>query len=349
MRAVFRADGSPEIGMGHIMRSVVLAEELKRGGCQVVFMSREDEATHKLLKEKSIEVHTISDESLPLHGDLMKEKETIKAVLKKIQPDVVVTDSYDITASYLETIKPYCKVLVSIDDLAEIEFCSDIIVNGNLKGEQMRYKTSNPDVKLLLGPRYILLGNQFRELQGKEKSLDLIENILVTMGGGDVMNLTPKVIRAFSGISHNIAIRVMLGPAFNNLDEIKVAINESKRSFEILRNPKNIAELMFQADLAVSGGGSTLYELAVAGTPSIVLCQARNQLELADALDKYGTVVNLGDGRKVDEEKIKNTLEYLMRAPDVVRMMKERCRELVDGRGVVRVVDVIEKELEVRK
>jgi spore coat polysaccharide biosynthesis predicted glycosyltransferase SpsG len=154
------------------------------------------------------------------------------------------------------------------------------------------------------------------------------------------------IIRVLSRFSKEISVNVVVGPTFNNLELIESAVYQGDLSCKIFQNPENIGELMYDSDLAISGGGGTLYELAATGTPAIALCQAENQILHAESLEQFGSIINIGDGTMVDEKTIEHNLVRLMENPDIVRSMSIKCKELVDGNGATRVVETIMKSLE---
>jgi len=109
------------------------------------------------------------------------------------------------------------------------------------------------------------------------------------MGGSDVRNTTPQIVRAFDGT--DLRVDVVVGPGFENRAAIDHAVVETTGEFDVIRNPPDLSKRMFNADLAVSATGDTIYELLALGTPTIGLPQADNQKPVADALGDLGAIV----------------------------------------------------------
>ena len=133
--------------------------------------------------------------------------------------------------------------------------------------------------------------------------------VLITIGAGDSENITEKVINALSDVSiENLELKVVVGPANVNLESLREAISRSKREIEIIENPDSMSILMAWADVAISGSGSTCYELAYLGIPSLVLVVADNQENVGSALAEKGAAICLnvvnGFDRKIFSKQL---------------------------------------------
>jgi spore coat polysaccharide biosynthesis predicted glycosyltransferase SpsG len=165
-----------------------------------------------------------------------------------------------------------------------------------------------------LGTDHLLLREEFRNLPEIEVR-DRVKNILVTVGGYDLRNLTPKIIKALNELDldeiedkyldkENLHIDVVIGPSFDNLDEIIKEVQKSNLDISLNFNVKKMSKLMLKSDIAISSGGSTLYELTVTKTPALVLLQADNQVRVAEKLDGE-SIINLGFDFKIKLIKAK--------------------------------------------
>ncbi|MEW6607091.1 MAG: UDP-2,4-diacetamido-2,4,6-trideoxy-beta-L-altropyranose hydrolase [bacterium] len=335
-RAIFRTDGGAKIGLGHIRRCLSLAEGLSQKGIQCIFITRDiDPAVGKRIVANN---HLV--ERLPAQADLKKDLSLTINLIKKHQPSLVITDSYGIDEHYLEQLKKLNVTLMSIDDLSKLHFCSDIVLNQNVGAKGDDYSTERY-TKLLIGPKYALLGKSLRDKHQLKKGIKRIaQNILVTLGGTDPDNQTLKVVRAIKPVKENLRITVVIGPGYLYEEILKEEIKTDNR-FIIIRDPDDIFSLMEEADLAISAGGSTCYEIACLGVPNIILSLADNQKKVANGLANYGTSVNLGWFKEVTEEQIKKAVEDLIKSRQKREEMSQKSKELVDGRGVERVVEEI--------
>ncbi len=325
MLFIIRADGNSRIGMGHITRCIALADELKKYG-DVEFISR------KLPVKIPFKVHKLVADG---YDDDIK---FTRSVLRRLSPDVVIVDHHDLGQDYLDSISAFTDLLVTIDDLKR-GICSDIVVNVNLFSLKMKYACKGG--KILLGPKYALI----KKINPRKYVRPEAKKILVSMGGADVLNLTPKVIEALKCVD-NIHVTVVIGPAFENEKDILEAVsNDGKFT---IRRTNDLPELMIENDLAVCGGGTTLYEIAATGTPAIIVCQAENQIINARELDGK-TLINLGMGSNADKNKIVSSVESLLGDYEARRKLCANGRKLVDCRGAERVRNIIVRELNSRK
>ncbi|MEW5766979.1 MAG: UDP-2,4-diacetamido-2,4,6-trideoxy-beta-L-altropyranose hydrolase [bacterium] len=340
---IFRVDGGPHIGWGHIRRCLSLAEGLREKAIQSIFITRDiDQEIGKRITSNG---HLI--ERLPAKIDLKEDLNLTIKLIRKHKPDLVITDSYEINQHYLEELKRLGVTLMSIDDLAKLHFCSDIVLNQNIEAKLSDYSTERY-TKLLLGAKYALLKKELRGKHGLEEIKEIAKNILITLGGSDLNNQTLKAVKALKRIKNDIEITVIIGPGYQYEEILRKEMAADNR-FLLLRDPQDIFNLMERADLSISAGGSTCYELAYLGVPNIILVLADNQKKLADGLDNYGNSVSLGWFEDVTEESIKEAVEDLIDNKARREEMSRKGRELVDGRGVERVANEMEAATEKKK
>ena len=330
MRAVVRVDGGPNIGMGHIQRCLALSSQLKKNGAEIFFISKKSESIEGKIKQEGFEVIVLKDD-MGLKDDL---KDTLNAI-KTCEADVVITDSYIIDEHYLTEIKKTVPFLLSIDDLARISFPSDIVINQNVYAKDLDYHSLTGKTKFLLGPQYALLREEFSS-PGKRKINEKVKNILITLGGSDSFNLTPRIIKILDRIRRDFKITVAVGPFFKNITEIGKTAEEIDKKVELIYDSHKMNKIMLASDLAITGGGTTLYELAATGTPALAFCLAENQGENIKTMSEYGKVVNLGQGNKLIEERFYNKVDSLIENSRLREKMSGLGQQLVDGKGVQR-------------
>jgi len=295
-----RVDGGKDIGMGHIMRTMALANDLKRDEEveRVFYITKNEQSAVKKLKENDFEVVTIEK-----NLTYKKEIEKVKEIIKKEEVNKLITDSYEIDQNYLIEMRKVVDKLVTIHDYTPFAFPSHVVINGNAYAEDLDYESLYGDTEFRLGMDYLLLREEFRNLPEIEVR-DKVQNILVTVGGYDLRNLTPKIIKALNFIDfdkmeaqyidkENLHIDVVIGPSFDNVDQIVAEVEKSNLDISLNFNVKKMSKLMMKSDIAISSGGSTLYELAVTKTPALVLLQAENQIRVADKLDGK-SIISLG-------------------------------------------------------
>jgi UDP-2,4-diacetamido-2,4,6-trideoxy-beta-L-altropyranose hydrolase len=340
MKVIFRADGGKEIGMGHIMRSLLLADNLRdKCNAKVTFITK---SFPESLKKISDNGHGVKE--LPVDIASGEEISFIVDLIKKESFDVVVTDSYNIDKPYLESLKSTGVFLITIDDLASLsEYPSDIIINGNIYASDLTYNCMG-NTKLLLGTDYTLLRAEFREKHKKRKVIkDIAKSILITLGGSDPENQTVRVINAINQLNLTFDITVVVGVAYPYQEELRQAVSKSKNNITVFSDVSNISDLMFSTDIAISGGGITCYELACVGVPSIILTLAENQRLSASHFHQKGIGISPGRFDRISDSVITGTLQKLASDCPKRALMSLNGKKFVDGKGVNRIAAAIQE------
>jgi len=333
---IFRTDASSDIGTGHLMRCLALAEAVKKLG-KVIFVTKDfDRNITKKISDKGFLLETI-----PGNTELKEDFSMLEVFIRKHGAKIVITDSYDIDGDYLKAVKNEGVVLVSIDDMGKIYFCSDIVINQNLSALKIKYKTE-PYTKLLLGPHFAILRDEFISAKRSDKDCEKVENLLVTLGGADPENQTLKVVKALREVKCKLNVTVVVGSAYKFRKELEQEIAVSGLKIDLRSNVDNMAEIMSVADIAISAGGTTCYELAYFGVPNLILVLADNQRDIAQEFEEEGTSINLGEYNNVSQADIVKSLGHLLSDKSKRKSMGQKARKLVDGSGKERII----KELE---
>lgn len=351
--ALFRADGSARLGLGHIMRCLALAQGLEKKGVESVFVTRD----YQPEVAEIIRRYRCRVESIPPDCDFPEDLLLTSGFIQQYKAGLVVTDlcNVDILArlgaysEYLHGLKSTGKFLLTIDDLNEMYFPSDILVNPNYGAEKMKY-TAGKGTKFLLGPSYFIFREEFIEAARADREINKdARNILVTMGGTDPLGLALKVAKALTAHSMGtgLSLRIVLGFGFT--DSRKQELEDVLKGFagkcELIPGSDNMAELMLRADLAITAGGLTKYETAVTGTPGIIISQVAHQADVSLEFAREGTALNLGIGTEVSEQAIAEAVNLLLRDSVLRAKMSAKGRKLVDGGGIERIITEIPAEV----
>ncbi|MRR13984.1 UDP-2,4-diacetamido-2,4,6-trideoxy-beta-L-altropyranose hydrolase, partial [archaeon] len=252
----------------------------------------------------------------------------------------VMVDGYHFQEVYQQSIKETgCRLLWMDDCEQSTHYCADLVLNQNIAADPVCYASRDQSTRLLLGPHYALLRREFQKWSNWLRKIPPVaQKILVTLGGGDLSNVTLKMIKALKMIKMpELYIKVIVGPANPHGEELGAAISDDPR-FDLLAGSGDISELMSWADLGVSAGGSTSWELAFMGLPQVLVCLAENQRSNAEVLARESISVNLGWHANLKAEDISRTLEQVIRHEDQRSVMSQKGRDLVDGYGAWRVV-----------
>jgi UDP-2,4-diacetamido-2,4,6-trideoxy-beta-L-altropyranose hydrolase len=333
---VVRADASTRIGAGHVMRCLSLAQGWQAEGDRAIFLSH---CESKNLS-RHIEAAGIGFIRLETPHPNSADIERTLTLLREFETRWLVLDGYHFDPVYQEAVRKAGYRLLVIDDTAHWpDYHADILLNQNIHAGSLSY-ICDPDTTLLLGTRYVLLRPEFLIRPNSPREIrEAGRKVLVTLGGGDPNNLTLKVIQALQKIDiPNLEVNVIVGPSNPHKKSLEDAILSAPCYMRILENATNMPELMGWADLAVSGGGSTSWELAFMGLPSVVLVMAENQRLIAEELDKMGVVSNLGWHERVLPSQVEQAVTRLLLSAEVRKRMASRGQGLVDGDGVARVL-----------
>jgi UDP-2,4-diacetamido-2,4,6-trideoxy-beta-L-altropyranose hydrolase len=242
----------------------------------------------------------------------------------------VAADGYQFADQYQQTVTDAGLRLLVADDFGHAtRYTADVILNQNLSARPSWYAKRPPTTKLLLGPRYALLRSEFRRYVGWRREVpDKARHLLITLGGSDPDNVTAKVLAALDGSELGLDIRTVVGGSYRHELPVPTAI----------RDASDMAELMAWADVAIAAGGSSAWELAFMGLPSLTLVLAENQIEIAAALDRAGPSINLGEQAAIDAGTLVSTMRGLISDAERRQKMSDLGRQLVDGRGTSRVL-----------
>lgn len=325
---IIRADGGNGIGMGHLMRTSVLADELLKSDEVIYVCSDAYKEGITFLKNKGYQVIETPD---------------VVNTLLSLSADCIVTDNYAIDEEYIDKIRAHFDVVGYIDDNALLPYKADFIVNQNYKAEEVSYEV-NASCKMLLGSRYLLVRDEFRSMKQVTIHQD-VKRILLTVGGSDNWNYTDLLLGEL--VEHiNCTFHVVIGPVFPYKEELMKKYSEYQNVvFEI--TPR-MSEVVNKCDIAISSSGSTLYELGLLGVPTIAIIVADNQIGLATRMHQDELINCLGEIKAITGEQLRAELVSLMQ--DITRRqeMQIKNRAALNANGVVSIAANI-KDLIKRK
>jgi len=339
---IIRADANTQIGTGHLMRCLALAQAWKAQGGSAIFITAcKSDFLLQRLHEEEFQV-TQLEKTYPDPTDW----EITSQVLTAHPGAWVVLDGYYFDEAYQKRVKQAGHRLLVIDDMAHLDhYYADVVLNQNINAEKLWY-SCEPYTQPLLGTQYVLLRREFLQWRDWNREIPAVaRKVLVTLGGGDPDNVTLKIIRAINKLKlRDLEVKVVIGPSNPHMVSLKEAIHYSPFTIQLLPAVRNMPELMAWADIAISAGGTTCWELAFMGVPTITLELAKNQQGIASGLDKARLTLNLGWHTKTSIMWIANRLLRLLEDRKLRLKMSQKSRLLVDGLGGVRVVEFLLRE-----
>ena len=327
---VFRVAGGVRMGLGHLRRCRTLAERLSASGATVRFVTASREA---------FDVIAAAGWDAAVEPDETAIETTVRTLRALAVPRVVVVDDPRLGGPAWAALGALAAV-ACLDDNGDRSLPVALIVNGSAGAERFVYR-AGPDTRLLLGPRYIVLREAFARIPERVMAAR-VRRVLVLGGGADLGGVTARLVRSALASLPDVCVDAVIGPfaappAFDGLPP------RDRERVRLHRDPPDMAALMADAELAVSGGGQTAYELAAAGTPAIGVRLAADQALNLRGLAAAGCLRDPGPpSAPWFDDRLAATLSELA-GDAAARAEMGRCgRRLVDGRGAERVIDALE-------
>jgi len=322
-----RVAGSPQIGFGHLRRCWTLASRLQESSSEIQFIAAQPEAA-ALLQQAGFSTH---QEPTP-HSI----EETIRLLQRTSSPSLCLVDDPQAKSDQLASLNRHAPVLC-IDDTCRRFFPVRMVTNGSAGAEGLPYQ-GIPETRFLLGAPYILLRPEFAQSPNRTTPAEKIRRILLLGGGGESGAVFSQLLQTLFQVMPQVQVAVITGP-FGTPPKLDPTW---RAQVTVHRNPGNIRSLMLEADLAVSGGGQTAYELAATATPTIGIQMSDNQGINLKGLEAAGALRNCGPFEaKSFPDHFAQSLQDLMNDPGTRRRMGTQGRALVDGHGAHRVAEQI--------
>ena len=333
-----RVDSSEQIGSGHLMRCLTLAQQLRKKSAEVHFICRDLVGSlHDLVYEHGFQLHLLPRHEVNpaltgyaawLTVPQMVDAEETGTILHQIQPvERLVVDNYALDAAWEQKMRPFVREIFVIDDLANRPHDCDVLLDQNYyQAMQSRYNGLVPETcKLLLGPAHALLREEFYAAREHLRERDgTLRRILVFYGGGDATRETEKAIYALLQLDlSSVDVDVIVGGANAHRTEIEdLCVRHDFLHYHC--QVSNIAELMANADLCLGAGGTTTWERCFLGLPAIVTAIAENQYAVCQACHDAGLIHYLGTAEEVTKENLKSAVLALMDR-DALHRFEESC------------------------
>lgn len=330
---IIRADGNARTGAGHLMRCLTIARAVsRRSETEVLFLCA-DRDSAGLVWDHGFPAEILGTDYRDMESERWERWVSGSG-------NRILVDSYYVTDAYLEGLARYGRVWL-MDDLQEHPYPVDGVINYNLFAEKERYAAlyEGRTVELCLGSRFVPLREQFRKSDYQVR--DEVEDALITVGGGDADNIAEKILDAV--YREHIVYHVLTGRFHPHFEKWKIRA-EQTANLQLHYDVKDMARLMERCDLAITAGGSTVYELAAVGTPFICFACAPNQEALAGYLGRGNIAVNAGVWRRDPVSTLKEIQKGFTRLcadRDLRRRMSDRQRQLADGYGADRLAEIL--------
>lgn len=344
---LLRADGSANLGLGHLMRMVTLAKGVGQTGTTAVILVRDDPAAQRMLRKPGLNF-----EYLPADLSLSDDAEQTKAAASRLGADVIITDvchalalaDPSAFAAYHLALKSSRALVVSFGGAQYVDESADIAVNPYVGADAL---TSNGSVDQLrlCGPNYFIFRPELLKAAATPRMITRsADRVLVTIGGADPAGLSELALEALASLDLSLRVRIVIGSAFaagyrRRLERMTPIFGGH---IEWLESPPDMAELMLWADVAITGDGLTKYETALTGTPSIMLSRSDSPESMNEKFVEKGTVLHFKPGENAGPTELRRVLEELRKDFRRREEMSRLGKTFLDGRGLERLLSAIE-------
>ncbi|MDO9438421.1 UDP-2,4-diacetamido-2,4,6-trideoxy-beta-L-altropyranose hydrolase [Hydrogenophaga sp.] len=353
---VFRADASLDIGSGHIMRCLTLAERIRAQGGRSLFVCR---AHHgHMAAAIQLQGHDVvmlngdtdfpADTALaPWRTDLQEAdaRDTVLAVGERVV-DWLVTDHYGLDATWERVGAQMSRRRLAIDDLCNRSHDVELLLDQNLGRTPSDYiKLLPTDCHALTGPWYALLRSEFAQQRAaslrRRDAVQALQHIVVSMGGTDPVGATGMVLASLQQdmLPRETRITIVMGASAPSLEAVKNTARSLPWPAQVVVNTTSMAELLAEADLALGAAGGSAWERCCLGVPSVIVVMAENQRPAAHALARADCALLIDSTDRIPAEL--GPCLRALQAPGRLGALSTSSAVLADGLGAQRVLDAM--------
>lgn len=324
-KIIFTVIGNKDVGMGHVYRVLMLANELIHYDISFVCKKTDDIALD-YIKEHNYKIKAVSDGAF------------VDTIICS-NADLVINDILDTSADYVVALKKAGLKVVNIEDLGLGAEVADMVFNA-------LYPYTFPHNHIFVGPEFFCLRDEFLHISLRERR-GPIKSIFISFGGVDEGNLTCRVLKIIKPIldENNIKAEVILGPGYMHHEVLDDLIKQYNSNYiSIISSTKAISEYMNRADIAITSAGRTVFELASLGLPTIVIAQNLRETMHTVASSENG-LINLGLRTEIEDDTIYATIKRLINNSDLRITMQNKMRSLDLRNGKKRLIKKIKSLL----
>lgn len=338
--AVFRVDASPEIGGGHAVRCLALADALKLAGWRCAFagISETVKTVPELLQE--------SYYWWPLNTDTLGEEEPAQLHARARNCNLLVVDHYRRDSQFETACRGWAHQVLVIDDLADRSHNADLLHDPLIGRRAADYAHLIPrSCRMLIGPVYTPLRTQFFQVRHKALSCRLehkkLDRVMVSLGASDIGNVTAVVLEGLRQVSTELTIDVVMGSSSPHINAVRRLAETLPHHIRMHVGVTDMAALMSLADVAIGAAGTSSWERCALGLPTLLIITAENQYATADALVTCGAVQNLGKGTTITSDRVAEAVQEFAQSPVRRIEMARKAALVCDGRGAARLAMVV--------
>lgn len=342
MNILIRADASIDIGTGHIMRCLTLADEFQKHNCNVTFVCREEsghlgekikEREHSVLFINKDEYRSDSNGNTESYWE--KDFEETNKILENQNFDWAVIDHYKLDYRWEEKIRSKVDKVMVIDDLVDRKHTCEILLDQTFGRNVSEYNHLLPEYcQILTGTTYALIRPEFsecRESSLARRKYSEIKQLLISLGGVDKNNVTTEILKHLvnSSLPEDCTIKILLGTTSPWYDSVNQEAQKLKWDVEVLVDPDQIPHILAESDLAIGAAGSSAWERCALGLPTLMIMLADNQKDIAFVLSQCNAVILVNEVSEINEQ-----IDLLLSDRDKLINIGKSASEICKGDGV---------------
>lgn len=332
----FRVDASLEIGTGHLMRCLALAEACSELDIECRFIVRSSSVP--FCKERHEWSWKLIE--LPVNCNIAAEQTWIQRQCNFSHNDMLILDGYQFSKSYINKLQDLHIPVILFDDnnnRGKLEV--QLVINGATNGSELGYELTMPNAKHCLGDKYRLLRREFRS--EIPQTISQRHSIAIIMGGADTRQLILPLLKELQAQKNETPVRVIVSRNYSQMDALKRTISSCDYAVQLIVNGTDLANVFNNAKLVISAGGGTQFELLAMHTPSLLLSVADNQLNASRQSQKQGWSEHIDCVEKAPISKIVARVHELIYQPKLLEFMQSKAELYADTQGVERLVDAL--------
>lgn len=350
-KVVIRVDSSYEIGGGHVMRCLAIAEELRQKGVDVIFLCRDYPGSYASIIRKRLFRCMILDAKQSPKGEApnhetynweLDAEETISKLCLINECHLMIVDHYGLDARWEHRVAQYSRAVMVIDDLANRNHEANLLLDQTAGRKVWEYEgLVNPNCSIKCGVSYVLLRREFDQWRSTslERKRNGIENLMISFGGSDKHQFT---LRAFQVLNQLISLRnasvtILLGPSFRGEDQVHSLISQSSMKCTVSKNSNNVAQMLSSCDLVIGAAGTSAWERCYLGVPSVMVAVAENQERSAGEISASGAAIIL-DGGIFFERDLAENLSNIYKSKNILHKLSQKSSSFVSQNGIEMIV-----------
>lgn len=322
---VIRTDGGNEIGMGHISRTLYLANEFKSKGYSVHFITSNN---FRSILGKSGKCHIIKND----HNKEIK-------LIKKLSPKFFILDIlknfFPYKSNYFLELKKIPTKLIAIDFVSKDLKYFDISFHSLFSPKNFKAKKTYYDLK------YSIVSDIFKQKSIHYKIKKNVSSIIILCGGSDTNCICPKILNALRNLDTKIKLNLIVGQKFQCWNELNKISKIIENPLKISHNVKNIENLMGQNQIAITAAGVTMTELLTIGIPCLIVYGATHERDAALLVEKNNLAKNIGFGKTISNKDIVSSVNNLILDHNLRKNLHKNSKMIFDGNGLKRIMKIL--------